>query len=59
MRLKKWVQGILGFVFVLCLSVIIMTIDSEWTMGVVWHLVANTLLALGSGSLLVIYGRWE
>lgn len=59
MRLKKWVQGVLGFMFVLSLSVIVMTIDSEWTMGVVWHLIANTLMALGSGSLLVMYGRWE
>lgn len=59
MRLKKWVQGVLGFMFVLSLSVIIMTIDSEWTMGVVRHLVANVFLALGSGSLLVLYGRWE
>lgn len=59
MRLKKWVQGVLGFMFVLSLSVIIMTIDSEWTMGVVRHLVTNVLLALGSGSLLVLYGRWE
>lgn len=59
MKLRKNIQVVLVVIFFISFLSIAMTIDSEWSVGVVKHLIANTLLALTSGSLLAIYGRWE
>ena len=59
MKLKKWVQVVLVVIFFVSFLSIAMTIDSDWSVGVVKHLITNTLLALTSGCILVIYGRWE
>lgn len=59
MKLRKNIQVVLGIIFLISFVSLVLTIDSEWTLGVVKHLITNTLLALTSGCLLVIYGRWE
>lgn len=59
MKLRKNIQVVLVVIFFISFLSIAMTIDSEWSVGVVKHLITNTLLALTSGTLLSIYGRWE
>ena len=50
---------VLVVIFFISFLSLAIAVDSEWSVGVVRHLITNTLLALTSGSLLVIYGRWE
>lgn len=59
MKLKKWVQVVLVVIFFISFLSLAMTIDSNWSVGVVKHLITNTILALTSGCILVIYGGWE
>lgn len=59
MKLRKNIQVVLVVIFFISFLSLAVAVDSEWSVGVVRHLITNTLLALTSGSLLVIYGRWE
>lgn len=58
MKLKKWVQGILVVILILSSITMMLTIDSDFEN---WGLfmVCNLMVMAGTGSLLVLYGRWE
>lgn len=59
MKLKKGVQRVFEFICCLAVAMLLMTIESEWSLEYLLFVVINLAVALSTGLVLKRFGRWE
>lgn len=55
---KMWLEHLIAFIMVMCGSLIVMSVDSQWTIQYLQFVIVNALICVICYKLLKKYGRY-